>query len=87
MVLATETLANKAVQAELDSVVGRSRLPTFNDQKDLPLLNAFIKEVHRFRPVSSSGFIALQRISPTAIELYLQDQVSLGIIGQSREIL
>ncbi|KAL8293231.1 hypothetical protein RQP46_000925 [Phenoliferia psychrophenolica] len=30
--------------------------PTFTDQADLPLVQAFIKEVFRWRPVSSGGF-------------------------------
>jgi hypothetical protein len=33
------------IQAELDSVVGRDRMPTFDDQRSLPYLVAFIKEV------------------------------------------
>ena len=35
------------IQAELDSVVGRDRMPTFDDQRSLPYLVAFIKEVTR----------------------------------------
>jgi len=35
------------LQAELDSVVGRDRMPTFDDERSLPFLNAFIKEVTR----------------------------------------
>jgi hypothetical protein len=35
------------MQAELDSVVGRDRMPTFNDERSLPFLGAFIKEVTR----------------------------------------
>jgi len=35
--------------AELDSVVGRDRLPTLEDRKDLPYVNAIIKEVERTR--------------------------------------
>ena len=37
----------KRIQAELDSVVGRDRLPTFYDERSLPFLGAFIKEVTR----------------------------------------
>ncbi|KAF9517510.1 hypothetical protein BS47DRAFT_1290846 [Hydnum rufescens UP504] len=33
--------------AELDRVVGRNRLPTVNDEKDLPYVRAIIKEVER----------------------------------------
>ncbi|KAG6843943.1 hypothetical protein H0H93_016786, partial [Arthromyces matolae] len=34
--------------AELDRVVGRDRLPTLEDEKDLPYIHAIIKEVGRF---------------------------------------
>ena len=37
----------KKLQAELDSVVGRDRMPTFDDERSLPYLVAFIKEVTR----------------------------------------
>ena len=37
----------KKIQAELDSVVGRDRMPTFDDERSLPYLVAFIKEVTR----------------------------------------
>ena len=37
-------------QAELDSVVGRARLPTFADAPRLPYVRAIVKEVFRWRP-------------------------------------
>ena len=37
----------KRIQAELDSIVGRDRMPTFDDEHSLPFLGAFIKEVTR----------------------------------------
>ncbi|KAH9970119.1 cytochrome P450 [Lactifluus volemus] len=40
----------KRVQAELDAVVGRKRLPTFEDRSSLPYLEATIKESLRFHP-------------------------------------
>lgn len=39
----------KKAQAELDSVVGRDRLPNNDDEKNLPYCRAIIKEVGRFR--------------------------------------
>ena len=36
----------KKAQEELDRVVGRSRLPGVDDEKDLPYCHAIIKEVH-----------------------------------------
>lgn len=43
------------VQAELDTVIGRHRVPTFADQKSLPLLEAFILEALRWRPLATNG--------------------------------
>ncbi|KAI0311159.1 cytochrome P450 [Amylostereum chailletii] len=42
--------AQKA-QAELDRIVGRDRLPTFEDQAALPYVGAYIKELERWRPI------------------------------------
>ncbi|KAI0002868.1 cytochrome P450 [Russula compacta] len=38
--------------AELDAVVGRSRLPTFSDCPHLPYIRAMVKEILRWRPVA-----------------------------------
>ncbi|KAJ8580951.1 cytochrome P450 [Rhizopogon salebrosus TDB-379] len=43
------------VQAELDDVIGRHRVPTFADQHSLPYLQAFISEALRWRPLTPSG--------------------------------
>ncbi|KAF8343004.1 cytochrome P450 [Cantharellus anzutake] len=51
----------KKAQEELDEVLGTLseneviRLPTFDDQHQLPYLNAVIKEVHRWNPVLPLG--------------------------------
>jgi cytochrome P450 len=45
----------KRVQAELDEVVGRKRLPTFDDRASLPYLEATIKESLRFHPPTPLG--------------------------------
>ncbi|ESK85938.1 cytochrome p450 [Moniliophthora roreri MCA 2997] len=42
----------RKAQAEIDGVVSRERMPTLSDIKDLPYIQALIKEVHRFHPVS-----------------------------------
>ncbi|KAK7455187.1 hypothetical protein VKT23_011059 [Stygiomarasmius scandens] len=39
-------------QQELDRVIGSHRLPDFNDRKDLPYVEAFLKEVERMYPVT-----------------------------------
>jgi len=45
----------KKAQAELDSVIGRERLPTFEDRPNLPFIDAVCKEVLRWRPVTPLG--------------------------------
>jgi cytochrome P450 len=45
----------KRVQAELDAVVGRKRLPNFEDRASLPYLEATIKESLRFHPPTPLG--------------------------------
>ncbi|KAE9402946.1 cytochrome P450 [Gymnopus androsaceus JB14] len=48
--------AQKLIQDELDSVIGRGRPPTFSDQDSLPQTMAFVHESFRWRPVTSGGF-------------------------------
>ncbi|KAH9887878.1 cytochrome P450 [Xylariomycetidae sp. FL2044] len=45
----------KAVQCEIDQVVGRGRLPALEHQAALPLVGAYINEVMRWRPVTHGG--------------------------------
>lgn len=45
----------KRAQAELDTVVSKDRPPTFEDQVRLPFVNAFVKELLRWKPVSPLG--------------------------------
>jgi cytochrome P450 len=47
--------AVKKAQAELDSIVGSSRLPTLRDKDRLPYIAAFVKEVLRWRPLLLCG--------------------------------
>ncbi|TFK85641.1 CyP450 monooxygenase [Polyporus arcularius HHB13444] len=42
-------------QAELDAVVGPSRLPEYSDQDSLPYINALVKELLRWRSVVPTG--------------------------------
>jgi len=42
----------KRAQNELDFVIGRDRLPTFEDRLRLPFIDAVYKEVSRWRPVT-----------------------------------
>ena len=43
------------VRAEIDSQIGRDRIPTLNDQAVLPYTDAVLKEVIRFYPVFPLG--------------------------------
>lgn len=45
----------KKAQAELDVVVGASRLPQFSDRGTLPYANALIAELFRFHVVAPLG--------------------------------
>ncbi|KXN81948.1 O-methylsterigmatocystin oxidoreductase [Leucoagaricus sp. SymC.cos] len=54
MVLFPEVQRN--AQAEIDSVVGVSKLPSFSDRGALPYVNAVVKEAMRWNPVISTGW-------------------------------
>lgn len=47
--------AVRKAQDELDRVVGPGRLPDFSDLENLPYVNAFVKEVIRWRPIIPGG--------------------------------
>jgi cytochrome P450 len=42
-------------QAELDTVIGRSRLPEFRDRDSLPYVDALLKETLRWQVLSPVG--------------------------------
>ena len=42
-------------QVELDSVVSENRIPTFEDQAQLPYVTAIVKELLRWRTVAPIG--------------------------------
>ncbi|KAF8578909.1 cytochrome P450 [Ramaria rubella] len=46
----------KKAHEEIDRVIGRERVPTLDDFKDLPYVQAIVKETHRFRPVATLAF-------------------------------
>ncbi|KAK5128840.1 hypothetical protein LTR85_000173 [Meristemomyces frigidus] len=53
--LVTHPSVLKAAQAELDSVIGSERTPSFADEADLPYIRALCKETLRWRPVAVLG--------------------------------
>lgn len=44
-------------QAELDRVVGSSRLPNFSDRSELPFVENVLMEVLRWNPVAPLGML------------------------------
>jgi cytochrome P450 len=55
LALVTHPQTLRAAHAELDAVIGPTRLPTFADEASLPYLRALCKEVLRWRPVAVLG--------------------------------
>jgi cytochrome P450 len=53
----------KRAQAELDSVIGRERLPTFDDRPRLPFIEAVCKECLRWQPVVPAGVFPLSLLT------------------------
>lgn len=45
----------RKAQAEIDRVIGNSRLPDYADQDELPYVDAVLKEVLRWHPVAPLG--------------------------------
>jgi cytochrome P450 len=45
----------KRAQAEIDFVIGRDRLPTFEDRASLPYIDAVLRETFRWQPVTPLG--------------------------------
>lgn len=54
-------------QKEIDAVVGRDRLPQFEDRKHLPYVNALVKETFRWHPVA-----------PLAVPHKVDEEISYG---------
>ena len=49
----------KKAQAELDAVIGTHRFPAFSDRENLPYVNAIVKEIFRWNPVTPLGLARL----------------------------
>jgi cytochrome P450 len=47
---------------EIDSVIGRGRLPDFNDRGSLPYIEACVKEVLRWNPVAPLGQLIIIKL-------------------------
>ncbi|KAI0335797.1 cytochrome P450 [Cubamyces sp. BRFM 1775] len=55
MAAARHPAVQARVQAQLDKVVGRDRLPTFADREQLSEVCAYVQEIYRWRPVAPLG--------------------------------
>ncbi|KAE8454276.1 hypothetical protein EG329_005201 [Mollisiaceae sp. DMI_Dod_QoI] len=55
LAMALHPSALRALQNEIDKVVGGDRLPTFEDISNLPRVRATVKETLRWRPVTAGG--------------------------------
>ncbi|KAJ5902238.1 Cytochrome P450 [Penicillium taxi] len=55
LMLVTNPEVQAAAHAELDHIVGGSRLPTFDDENQLPYIKALCIEILRIRPVAVLG--------------------------------
>ena len=53
MMVAHQDVQEKA-QAEIDTVVGKDRLPTMDDRPSLPYLDAIFREILRYNPIVPS---------------------------------
>ena len=60
LVLTLYPEVQKQAQAELDSVVSRDRLPTFDDRPRLPYIEALCKELLRWKVVLPMGAVSPQ---------------------------
>ena len=47
--------SQKRAQDEIDAVIGRQRLPDFEDREDLPYVEAYVRELMRWHPVVPLG--------------------------------
>ena len=63
MVLALFPQVQRRAQAELDLVVGRDQLPTFDDRPRLPYVEALCKELMRWHLVLPLGTIRENRVN------------------------
>ena len=53
----------KKAREELDNVVGPGCLPQFGDRVKLPYIEALVKEVYRWIPVTPLGYLHILIIS------------------------
>jgi hypothetical protein len=67
LVLVLFPQAQKRAQAELDVVIGRDRLPTFDDEPRLPYIEALCKELMRWQMVLPTGTVQNFSMIPISV--------------------
>jgi len=61
----------RKAQAELDNVIGKDRLPDFNDRPSMPYLEAMLKETLRWGTVTPLGILYLYNIHKPTLTVML----------------
>ena len=85
MVLFPDT--QRKAQEELDVVVGRGRLPTFDDLESLVYIQAIVKEILRWHPVGPLGkYLTPKPYHHVHIIMFLVPMFSLGMQHRSTEV-
>jgi hypothetical protein len=72
----------RRAQAELDAVVGRDRLPTFDDRPRLPYIEAFCKELMRWQMVTPIG---TSRLFPRVLSIGMIERRFSGLPHSSNK--
>lgn len=52
LVMALNPEAQEKAQAQIDLVLGGERLPTLDDRPSLPYVDAIIRELYRYNPIT-----------------------------------
>ena len=77
----------RKAQEELDAVVGRGRLPTFDDLESLVYIQAIVKEILRWHPVGPLGkYLTSKPYHHVHIIMFLVPMFSLGMQHRSTEV-
>lgn len=68
MVLNPEIQAK--AQAEIDEIIGKDRLPDFNDRPALPYIDAVLRETLRWQPVFPFGLFHCFPFFPSSDNMF-----------------
>ena len=68
-------------QAQIDEVVGRDRLPEFADVENMPYIQAIVKELFRWQPVTPLGELIAPHFLEIIVTSYYDSGCAYGIGG------